>query len=132
MSGNSRDLTQEIERMAGLAGRYGLNIDDDLTVVQLCTELAEQFKDINRTESKRDIVQAALEKVSSRHEGQEMLNKIQRETGREPTIGELLKAAYAQPKEVDRPVQPPPEGASATALLNYYYKYLSTSAEKKE
>jgi hypothetical protein len=120
-----RELDQEIDRMVDLATKYGLNPDDDDTAQALCIELAAQLDDANRTESTRDVVQATVERVAAKHQAQTHLDAIKAVHGREPTIGENLRAGYAQAKPVEQPVQPPPEGSSPLKMLDYYYKHLA-------
>ena len=125
MDKKSNHLVQMVERMAGVAAKFGLNISDDRVAQKLCDELATQLDDVNRTESKRDIVLAAVEAVAGQYQGQAMLDKIQRDFGREPTISELLKAGYARAQPTEEPVQPPGPDASATVLLDYYFKHIA-------
>ncbi len=126
-------LSAEVERLVQLAGQYGLNVNDDETAHELLKEFADRIDYSNRMDrGNADEALEAVQKVAGRRQGQAKLDEIRSKFKREPTISENLHAGYQQARPIEGPVQPPPKDASPIKLLEYYYKNLSTSAEKKE
>jgi hypothetical protein len=120
-------LDAEIEHMAILARDYGLNLADDSVAEELVNEFSAQIDKSNRRDRSGDEALNAVLKVAARAQGKADLDAIRTVYGREPSIGENLKAAYKQPEKVKAPVQPPSMDSDPIKLLDYYYKHLSTS-----
>jgi hypothetical protein len=118
------ELDSEIERVCLLAQKYGLDLDDQ-TADELAGEWIKQTESVQRRESSADPAQAAVEKVAGKHQAQIRLDAIRELYKREPTPGELFKAAYRPAEPVKGPVQKPGPDASPVELFTYYYRHLA-------